>query len=72
MALIILIKLCEVLDIDFTELLKTAGYIEDKTIKKYRVIAQNKSEETYFVRARNAHEACKNVFEFIKKNTIEP
>lgn len=69
-SLLILIKLCEVLDIDFVELLKTAGYIENNTTKKYKVIAQNKNEETYLVRAKNYQDACKNVYEFIKKNNI--
>ena len=68
--LLILIKICEVLDIDFVELLKASGYLENHVIKKYRVIAQNKSEETYLVRAINSHEACKNVYEFIKRNNV--
>ena len=69
-SLLILIKLCEVLDIDFVELLKTAGYIENNSTKKYKVIAQNRNEETYLVRAKNYHDACKNVYEFIKRNNI--
>lgn len=69
-SLLMLIKLCEVLDIDFTELLRESGYLEDNTIKKYRVLAQSKKEEYYFIKAKSANEVYKNVLEFIRKNKI--
>lgn len=68
--MVLLIKICNELDIDFVQLLQTAGYLDNNSLKNYKVKAQCKKEDLFLVKAYTPKEAYKNVYEFIKKNKI--
>lgn len=65
-----LIKICNELDLDFVELLRIAGYLDNNKLKNYRVKAQCNKEEVYVVKAYTPKDAYRDVLDFIKRNKV--
>ena len=66
--LINLIKICEVLDIDFNNLLVNCGYIETEKIYTYEIIVRKYDEEYYKVNGKNEEDAIDILTDFLVKN----
>lgn len=64
-----IIKICEILDIDFVDLLKRTGYLKTGELRAYDVVVEHGNKE-YFTRiyAENDNEAFDKADEFIENN----
>ena len=68
--LVLLIKLCNELDIDFVQLLQVAGYLDNNELKVYKVSVYYTDEKSYLVRARTPKSAYEMLSEFVNENRI--
>ena len=68
--MVLLIKICNELDIDFVQLLQAAGYLDNNEIKVYKVSVYYTDEKSYLVRARTPKAAYEMVSEFVNENRI--
>lgn len=66
--LINLINMCEILDIDFNNLLVNCGYLEQEKIYTYEIIVRKYDEEYYKVNGRNEEDAIDILTDFLVKN----
>lgn len=66
--LINLINLCEILDINFNNLLVNCGYLDTEKINTYEIIVRKYDEEYYKVNGKNEEDAIDILTEFLVKN----
>jgi len=68
--MVLLIKICNELDIDFVKLLQEAGYLDSREMKVYKVSAYFIDAKAYLVRATTKNKAFEMVADFVNKNHV--